>query len=437
MLATIRRRRATALALFLAILLVGSAIVLLLPRSYATSSEILIKRADTALQSTTYPQIDALLTWNRDTATETYIALAHQPAIADRVIADLGLRTTSKELLSKSIVVTPVTNSDIIRIEAEWRDPRGSADIANAFARAFIERQRMLAASEATEAAASLSIALNRAQSDLSRAETNLTVFESRYELTDASTQTASILSAIADIQSKIRAGEAESAQAQAQLSSIGSDLAALPRTIDASKVFSTDPTTDQIEQQLAQQRLQLAVLRQQFTEKYPDLIATKKQIASLEAALKSSRVSRITSTTVEPNPLNAGLTNQAATLRAQIAGNSAQLTALREEESDLLAKLRVFPGDLSQLSSLQRRVKSAEAIYDALQSNYFNAVVAKSMAVSDLSVVQNADAGSATVKPPRLLALAMVALVAFLISLATVAIVEWASSSPALAEAG
>jgi uncharacterized protein involved in exopolysaccharide biosynthesis len=425
LLASLKRHRRLATGLFIVLLLVGAAAVLLLPRTYATSSEVLIKRPDTALQSTTYPQIDALLAWNRDTAMETYVALAREPVIAQRVVRELGLKVAAKDLLSRNVVVTPVTNADIISIGVDWRDPVGSAAVANAFARAFIERQRELAASQASEAATSLSVALGKAQADLSNAERALTLFESRRELADASTQTTTILSAIGDIQSKERAVEAERVQAQAQLASVGGQIAAVPRTIDASRTISSSPVADQLEQQLAQQRLQLAVLRRQFTEKYPDVVATEKQIASLEAALAALPATKVTSRNLEPNPLRTALRSQAATLQAQMAGDGAQLDVLRYQEASLLGRLRVFPEDVSELSNLQRRAKADEAIYDALQTNYFNAVVAKSMAVSDLSVIQYADPSEASVRPPRLPALIAVALVALVASLAIVAVLD------------
>ncbi len=433
---SIRRRRRFAVGLFLVLLVVGAAAVYLMPRSYSTASEVLVKRPDTALQSTAYPQIDALLTWNRDTAMETYVALAHQPAVAERVVRNLGLKTSARDMLAKYVVVTPVTNSDLIKISVDWHDPGDSAAVANEFARAFISQQRTLAASQASEAAASLSIALKKAGADLHRSEAALTTFESQHELADVAGQTTNILNAIGDIQSRERTAEADAAQAQAQLSSIGSQLESAPSTIQASKIVSTDPVADQIQQQLAQQRLQLNVLRQQFTEKYPDVVATEKQIASLESALAALSKSRVTSTTTEPNPFAASLSNQAATLRAQIAGSTAQVSALRDQESALLGRLRVFPGDISELSDLQRREKSAEAIYDAIQSNYFNAVVAQNMAVSDLSIVQYADPAAASVKPPRMLALIMIAIVALFVTLAAVVLVEWTSDSRALAQA-
>lgn len=431
LLASIRRRRRLAVALFLFLVVVGAAAVMLLPRTYATSSQVLIKRPSTALQATTYPQIDALLAWRGDTAIETYVALARQPTIAARVIRELDLKTTPGELLERNVTVTPMTtasgaDSDILTISVDWHNAAGSASIANAFVSSFIAQQRVLAASQASEAAVSLSKALSKAQTDLSDANRALTLFESRHELADASTQTTSLLSAISDIQSKARTVEVDRMQAQGQLSSLGAVLATSPRTVNANRLISSSPVADQIEQQLAQQRVQLRLLRQQFTEKYPDVVSTEKQIASLEAALKEVPSTKLTSRSEEPNPLKAGLTSQTTNLQAQIAGDSAQLRLLRSQEASLLDQLRLYPQDLAELSDLQRRAKAAEAIYDALQNNYFNAVVAKSMAVSDLTVIQQADPSAASARPPRLPALLTVVLVAFFAAVAIVALLDW-----------
>jgi uncharacterized protein involved in exopolysaccharide biosynthesis len=180
-----------------------------------------------------------------------------------------------------------------------------------------------------------------------------------------------------------------------------------------------------------------LTLLRRQFTERYPDVIATEKQIASLKAALARAPRTKVTGRNVEPNPLTASLTSQAATLQSQINGYLAQLGVLHSQEAALSGQLQVYPQNMSELSTLQRKAKSAETIYDAIQTNYFNAVVAKNMAVSDLTIVQLADPTLATVRPPRLPALLAVVAVALLATIGLVFLLDWyAVGSMSLSEA-
>lgn len=426
LLASLRRRRRQAIVLFLVLLVLGSVAVLLFPLGYAISSQVLIKRPDTMNTSSNYPQIDALLSSNRDTAIETYIAMALRPTIPRAVIDQLGLKISVKNFLKWHLVVTPVTHADIINIQVTWHDPNVAAAAANAFAREFVAEQRTLAASQASEAAASLSVALQKAKADLSNGERALTLFESRHEISDASTQTAAILAAISDIQAKERNLEGQRSQEEGQLSSLSAQIGTVPATIDAATVIGASPTSDQLEQQLSQQRVALRLLRAQFTERYPEVIATERQIAGLEATLAKTPGTRVTSRNVEPNPLSTSLVSQAATLQSQVIGDHAQLSLLRTQETTLQDQLRMFPRDVTQLQALQRQAKSAEQIYDVLQENYFNAVVAKSMAVSDLSVVADADPALAKVRPPRVLSLLAIAIVALLVTLATIALLEW-----------
>ncbi len=430
LIAALRRHSRLAAALFLVFVAIGAVAVMLLPATYATSSQVLIKRPpDTTLQSTNspvYPQIDALLAFNRDTAMETYVALARQPVIAEEVVRKLGLKISASELLGKNVTVTPLTNTDIIKISADWHTADGSASIANAFARAFIEQQRVLAASQASEAVASLSLALEKSQRDLSSAERALTDFESQHGLSDANTQTTTLLAAINDVQAKERTVEADRREAQGQLTMTTNQLSASPQTIDASTTIGSSPVADQIEQQLSQQQLQLNLLRRQFTEKYPDVIAAEKQIASLKAALARAPASKVTGRDVQPNPLNTTLASKAATLQAQIAGDSSQLTLLRSQEAALSDQLQEYPQSVSELTSLQRQTKAAEIVHDALQSSYSNAVVAKSMAVSDLTIIQDADPSLATATPPRLTALLAVGAVALFAMIGIICLLDW-----------
>ena len=128
---------------------------------------------------------------------------------------------------------------------------------------------------------------------------------------------------------------------------------------------------------------------------------------------------------------------SQAGTLKAQVTGNAAQLDLLRTQELALRNQLRLFPADIAELGALQRREKSAETIFNALQTNYFNAVVAKNMAVSDLSVVQEADPALAKVRPPLALSLIAIAVIALLGTVGIIALLDWyARSSVALSEA-
>ncbi|MCU1672963.1 MAG: ywqD [Frankiales bacterium] len=70
--------------------------------------------------------------------------LAHiigKPTVADRVAADLPFRTTGSEV-SDRMSFTPVNETQLIEIHAEDRDPVRARDLANAYAKTFVEYVR-------------------------------------------------------------------------------------------------------------------------------------------------------------------------------------------------------------------------------------------------------------------------------------------------------
>ncbi len=407
--------------IFLVLLFVGTIAVLIMPRTYQSTSLILIKRADGNLASSNYPQIDALLAWNRETTVETYVALAMQPPIADAVRRDLRLRSSAADLLLHDVAVMPLTNSDIVQYVAQWRTRDGSAALANAFAREFVRRQRELAASQASEATQSLGVALDAAKLDLTAADRRLVEFESQRALSNGDVQTTNILAAISDTESKIRAAQISRAQADAEASRLSGLLRETPTTVSSQKTVGVSPTNDQLQSLLTAQQVRLRLLRRQFSDDYPDVVDAKNQIATLTTALRSTPQRRVDSLTFAANPLSPQLEGQLAGFRTESAGDGAQMEQLQRQETALYLSLRQAPSGVSELSNLQRQVKSDEAIYDALQDNYFKAVVAKNMAVSDLAVVSWADPAMADVRPRRSAAIAVIALVSLLIAFASV----------------
>jgi polysaccharide biosynthesis transport protein len=425
----LRRRWRLMALIFVILLLAGTMAVLIMPRTYQATAMILVKRADGNLESSNYPQIDALLAWNRETTIETYVALATQPTIADAVRKDLRLRTSASDLLLHDVTVMPLTNSDIVQYIAQSRTREGSAALANCFAREFLRRQRELAASQAAEASQSVGLALDTAKQDLASDDRRLIEFESHYALANGDVQTTNMLAAISDTQSKLRMAELSRAQAVAEAARLSGLLRQTPATVSSQKTLGVSPTNDQLQSLLAAQQVRLRLLRRQFSNDYPDVVDARNQIDTLTSALRSTPGTRVDSLTFASNPVSAQLEEQLASFKTEAAGDGAQVEQLQRQQSLLYLSLRQTPSGVSELSNLQRQVKSDETIYDALQDNYFKAVVAKSMAVSDLAIVSWADPAMADVRPRLSVAILVIALVSLLISFASIWTIDWLRS--------
>ncbi len=88
--------------------------------------------------------------------------------------------------------------------------------------------------------------------------------------------------------------------------------------------------------------------------------------------------------------------------------------------------RLDRLPEVTRRIGDLQREVKSAQAVYDALQLKFQDATISKNTALSDVTITQPADPTVFTSKPSVALNLAIGMLVGLALALGTVFVVEF-----------
>jgi uncharacterized protein involved in exopolysaccharide biosynthesis len=423
---TVLRRWPVFVTAFTAVLVLGGILLAVVPRTYVSSAEVMVRRSNDLMQPSAYPQIDALLSWNRDATIETYAALAANPAIAEDVVRTLKLKTSAKELLNVNVNIVPVVNSDVLRISVAWRNAAMGSNVANAFASEFVAHESAIASGQARQAARSLAQSASFARSEAFAAESKLSQFQAEHDLADSAQQTTQLLGAEADLQSKERAALLDRSGASAELRIVSHESNSLPATVEASQTMSQPAAGDALRGQLAQEQVTLRQLQQQFTDSYPDVVAAKQQIVNLQQSIAALPAREESSRVLAPNPVGATLQTTQTTLRSQVQGDSAQLSAIRAQEAGLHARLLSLPSVLAQYDRLQSEVKTDSALYDALESGYYNAIVAENMAVSDVAVVQLADPAVVETRPPLSIALLSIVLIALVFAFGITFVVDW-----------
>jgi polysaccharide biosynthesis transport protein len=128
------------------------ALSLVLPKTYSASASIL-------MQSTPFELAD-VETVRRELAT-TEALLTTRGVLEE---AAQGLPGESGETLEDKVSASVDRDANLIDVQATDSDPEGAADIANAVARAFLERQRDLEQQQLARAQANLQQALTQAE---------------------------------------------------------------------------------------------------------------------------------------------------------------------------------------------------------------------------------------------------------------------------------
>ena len=405
------RRIRPMLAIFAGFVALVFVLTLILPKTYTTTVKLIAGNPGTTgfagggnvSSDTQVPVLNALMIATGMQSTETYVELFQEIPVAQQVIAQLGLKATPRELLSK-VDVKPVVNTPIIGLSVTWRDAATSAQIANAFGNVVVDRQRQLVASQADSAITFLNQQLPVAQKQMNDAQTALASFEAQHHIADINAQTQSLITSLSSIDAKVGQVQADRQQAQAELASAQIQLRGTPSTVTGAQTVAQNPVLGQLQSQLSQIDVQLQTALQQYTEKHPTVIALRNQEAQIKHEIAQQQSTIIANTNTVPNPVYQQIQQQAEQYKTQIASDTAQLNALKSQQQQMSPQIANLPAQTATLANLQRQEKATEDVYTALQQKYNNAQIARDTALSDVTITQPADPHFADVKPHLIL---------------------------------
>ncbi|HET6895110.1 MAG TPA: polysaccharide biosynthesis tyrosine autokinase [Candidatus Baltobacteraceae bacterium] len=383
------------------VLLVG-AVTFFTPKSYTTTARVIAGNPTSQgseANNTTLPILNALVLQSGVESAETFATLAQQEDVAASVARSMHLNVTPRALLS-SLTVTPTTNTAILNLAVTWRDADTSAKLANAFADAFMRKERDFVRSQATTAIGFLSTELPRAQSRAQKTANDLARFQAANGFVDAGSHTQDVVSKATSLESKIDQLTLDSREATALLNNANAQLASLSPTINNAQQISVNPVLTDLQTKLEQIDLQLSQAQSQYTDQHPLVTSLKKQRADLVARIARVPAQIDSQNTLSPNPVYQSLQQQIVQYRQRIDGDTAQLGLLRKQRANMAPMLLQLPTQSMQFATLQQQAKLASDVYNALEQKYNDATIAQTTAISDISIVQSATADSAIVKP-------------------------------------
>ncbi|HEX3370536.1 MAG TPA: polysaccharide biosynthesis tyrosine autokinase [Candidatus Cybelea sp.] len=401
---------------------------LIAPKSYTTTVRLLAGRSDTSTapvdNTTALPVLNALVLQSGEQSAETFAALAQQRDIATSVIDQLNVKATPKQLLA-NVSVQPVVNTSLLNLNVTWSSPERSAEIANAFSNAFVEEERDFVRSQAVAAIGFLSKEMPDAAKEMHDSASRLAKFQSAHGYIDATAHAQDVVSRVSQLNLQIDQLTVDVREAQALLGSTTGQLAAMSSTVDSAKQVGQNPVATDLQTKLADVQAQLGEAEQKYTPAHPAVISLRQQRDALLAQISAQPQAVVSSTTVAPNPLYQSLEQQAATYRARVMGDQGQIKALRGEVKANKPAVNALPEQAIAFSSLQEDAKRAANVYNALAQKYSDAIVAKTTAISDIIVVQPANADSAVKRPSLRTNLPIAIVLGVLLGLAVVYILD------------
>ncbi len=264
------------------------------------------------------------------------------------------------------------------RIYFEERDPVKAARTANRVAESFIESNLKLRENQAQGTSSFLESELEKTKSRLEIQEARIAEFK-RQNIGDLPEQRDTNLRSVEQLQTKLEINmdaldkaETRRLLLQSQMAELRNQQSGARRsTLAALGVVSAGPDKPS---HLDQLRAQLAELRARYTDRHPDVIRTRAEIAQLEALEKAQRTpppAASTAASAAPGDDDADAPKADPMLKAEVASVDLEIRSLKTERERILGDIARVQGRLENVPRVEQELLSLTRDYDNIKNSY------------------------------------------------------------------
>lgn len=302
-----------------------------------------------------------------------------------RIIREMGLypELTRQGFLEGAIArarrdLTIQLQGNTFRIYFEERDPVKAARTANRVAESFIESNLKLRENQAQGTSSFLETELEKTKSRLEIQEAKIAEFKRR-NLGDLPEQRDTNLRSVEQLQTKLEINMDALDKAETRRLLLQSQMAELRNQQSGSRrstlaALGVAPAAPDQPSRLDQLRAQLAELRARYTDRHPDVIRTRAEIAQLEALEKTRKSPSASATPGAPAAINEDDDAAPRTdpmLKAELASVDLEIRSLKTERERILGDIARVQGRLENVPRVEQELLSLTRDYDNIKSSY------------------------------------------------------------------
>ncbi len=284
----------------------------------------------------------------------------------ERMRRDISLEVTPTDPRGRGAGTTVA-----FALRYQGRDPETAALVTNALASFYIEENLKVRERLATGTTEFLRVQLDQAKKRLDEQERRISELSRRY-MGELPQQMQGNLARLESMNDQLRLNRADQVRAQERRETLAAQLA----QAEASSGVETDAM------RLGRLRQELTTLRIKYTDKWPDIIRIKDEIAALEQKLANPQPQ-----TKTPEAAALGLTPEVLRLRDTLRSANTEIGLLKDEEQRLRRGIEVYqkrvengPQREPEFQELTRDYETNKNLYHSLLQRYEAAQIGESM---------------------------------------------------------
>jgi len=429
---TLKKQRKMIVRIFLSFVIVSALLSFIWPPTYEAETNLRVKQsqglADSLLSN--LPMGNASATKQ---LMSTYAEILKSRTVVQEVIDKTQANKEEipdYEDMLKRITTQPVKDTEILKIKVTARTPEEAQFVADTLVNTFNDRLTYLSRSEQSVVRQFIGERLKEAKVNVEKAEEELQKYKTKERITDPDVETKALVDSMAAI-NKLAAENAVT------MAAVQGKLASTRRQLGAEKegFIADNPLIQQYKTKLAELEVSMVGLTQKYTENHPQVKATRAGIEETQTRLAAEVNRVITADAPSMNPIHQGLVQNQLMAEAQIAGATAQQTAIDAIIQNGQSDLSKLPVKEQELAKFMRDAAVSREIYVMLAKRHEEARISEVMQPTDVQIIDMATLPDEPIKPKKALNIVIAAILGLFVGAGAAFSVEYMNKSITNAE--
>lgn len=393
LLKTVKKRRRLIMTVFVGLMILATVVSFIIPPTYEAETTLRIKQPK-GLASSLLADLPVGEN-NTKQLMSTYAEIIKSRTVIETVIEKTQVEKpvvpTYEQMLAR-ITTVPVKDSELLKIKITAKSPEEAQLVANSLVDTFNARMTYLVRAEQSTIGQFIGERMQESKKDLEKAEAVLLKYKTDEKIAAPTEETKAIVDSLATINKLSAENTIALSAAQAKAGSAAGQL-------DKEKpgFIADSPLIQQYKGKLAELEVQLATLSEKYTEKHPQVMATRAGIEETRAKLSTEAARIVNAESPSANPVHLSLLQGEIQAQAEIAAGSAQQQAIGSIVAESEKQLSKLPAKQQGLARVMRDATVAQEIYVMLAKRHEEARISEVMQPTDVQVI---DVATVPVKP-------------------------------------
>ncbi len=399
--------------------LIGAAVLTLnLPKTYKATAELLIDGSGQdpisgqvmpAQRMSAYIATQSEVMSSRNVVNKVIdrLALLDRPELQhiymEKTAGMMPKRQWLQIFLSQHLSVANKRDSNVMSVEMALTDPTLAAELADAFADAYIDTNLELRTEPAKRIAVWYDQQLAELRQKLGKAQEALTTYQEKYGIVAVNERLDLETTRLSELSSMLVAAQGQRLDNQSRRQQLNNSDNTIPADLLG------NPLTKELRSNLAKAQAKLDELSTQVGARHPQYIQASREVAALKAQLSHNL------------ELLGGSIRSSAALSENL---EKQLTAELATQKKRVLKLN---RTRDELSLLKQELNSAQSAYNSALDRSTQTQLESRLAMTDIAVLNSADIPLRPSSPNPTLNLLVATTLGFLLGIAIALMREWA----------